>query len=330
MPRAYVRGGIRIASVGAVVSLLVYAFLVRGDTGFTFATGSGTGSPGIELLIDSSTYYNGVFQPGLSWGIKDLTPGVDHFFNFGDVKPGDSGTSTISMHVRRTSAYICLDFMNLTDEEHGMNEPEALVDSSEATGELGEGLEFFGWQDDGDEKFEVGEKPLFGTTTQSGKVVLNDTTYTVGSALYGAPITPNFGAYVGIYWCAGNLTVNTATGAVSCDGTFLGNEAQTDSMSVDVRIRAIQGAGNPGFSCTPVHGASAKGNNGHGNDADGNDDSNPGHANDLDDDTDDDGLPPGFEKKTDEEHTVWHVVEKKSYGTRVREFGKYVITHLTS
>src|SRR3990167_6659270 len=110
-------------------------------------------------------------------------------------------------------------------------------------------MEFFGWLDDGDNKFEKEEKPLFGTTTQSASIVLDDKTYVIGDAGNGNSCKVNQSRYVGIYWCAGNLSVNLSTNTISCDGSTLGNEAQTDSMSVDVSIRAMPSKENPKFLC---------------------------------------------------------------------------------
>jgi hypothetical protein len=53
-----------------------------------------------------------------------------------------------------------------------------------------------------------------------------------------------------VYWCAGNLSVDIATAKFSCDGTALGNEAQTDSMSIDIAIRAVASQYQSKFSCT--------------------------------------------------------------------------------
>src|SRR3989344_534761 len=93
------------------------------------------------------------------------------------------------------------------------------------------------------------EKPLFGTTTQSASIVLDDKTYVIGDAGNGNSCKVNQSRYVGIYWCAGNLSVNLSTNTISCDGSTLGNEAQTDSMSVDVSIRAMPSKENPKFLC---------------------------------------------------------------------------------
>lgn len=214
--------------------------------GSTFATGSGTGA--LELKIDNQTFYNGALQPTMSWSLKNLVPTTDRFFNFSDVKPGDTGTTTMSIHLKNSPAYVCLDFKNLTDVENGINEPESLVDTTQ-TGELSQELEFFAWSDDGDNKFEVGEVPLFGIASQTANIVLASTTYALSDALHGPAFAVNQIKYVGITWCAGNLSVNTATAKITCDGTAMGNEAQTDSMKVDVSIRAVSSTQQPTFTC---------------------------------------------------------------------------------
>jgi hypothetical protein len=52
-----------------------------------------------------------------------------------------------------------------------------------------------------------------------------------------------------VNWCAGNLTVDVAQAKITCDGTALGNEAQTDSMGVDVVLRAVSSQNQPKFTC---------------------------------------------------------------------------------
>jgi len=303
MTKIYYQKGIKILLLVIVVSFLLIILMGQSvSAGYTFATNSGQGNGGynyggLELTIDSKAVYNGVLQPALSWDLKHLVPGVDHFFNFDDVKPGDMGEHTISLHVKKNNAYVCLDFENLQDFENGMNEPEGLVDNVEG-GELSQNLEFFAWRDDGDDTFEVGERVIFGTSTQSADIVLSSTTYAVADAHTGGSCQANSVNYVGIVWCAGDLTVDLTTAEISCDGSNLGNIVQTDSMSVDVSLRAVQASNNNGFVCEkripPQEECLwVKGNNGHGNEGDHNDDSNPGSSNDPDDYTDDDGYPPG-------------------------------------
>ena len=235
----------RLALLGGILFLVALAVEARdAPPGETFATG------GIDLRIDNEAFYNGAPVPASTWSLKNLMPGSDYFFNFNDVKPGDSGQAIVSMHVKKSSAYLCLDFKNLTESDNDVNEPESGEDvNGSAAGELGEGLEFFSWVDDGDNLFEVGERPLFGTSTQAAVDVLNETTYPIGDTQNGGACGVNQTRYVGIVWCAGELEVDLATAGISCSGGTLGNEAQTDSLTVDVSIRAVPSKQNPKFVC---------------------------------------------------------------------------------
>ena len=102
-----------------------------------------------------------------------------------------------------------------------------------------------------DRKFEVGEKPLFGTSTQSAVQVLNYKTYALADSKHGEVYKKDSTHYVGIRWCAGNLTVNLATAKITCDGKAMGNETQTDSLQTDVVITATQATEHSDFLCTP-------------------------------------------------------------------------------
>jgi hypothetical protein len=237
---------LRILGIAAFAALVIVASTYRGGaTGYTFSTGD------FNLKIDSNATYNGVLQPGSTWALKNLVPGSDKFFNFSDVKPGDTGTTTISIHVNK-DAWVCLDFENLKQKENGRNEPELLEDNSGGanSGELAAGTEFFAWYDDGDNKYEVGELPVFGTSTpQSALQLFNNATYAVADAVAGSAIPANQTKYIGITFCAGNLTVNTTLAKVTCDGKVLGNAAQTDSFSVDIGLRAVPKKDNKNFTC---------------------------------------------------------------------------------
>lgn len=238
---------LRIVGIAGLISVVILAFFYRTEaTGFTFAMGNG-----FNLRIDSHAIYNGVVQPGSTWALKNLVPGVDKFFNLGDVKPGDHGENTISFHVNKDS-WICLDFENLKQKENGINEPESHEDPSGggASGELAAKTEFFAWYDDGDDVFEVGELPIFGSSTpQTALQLFNNTTYALADAAAGAAFPANQTKYIGITWCFGNLTVNVPAATITCNGSALGNETQTDSFSVDIGFRAVPKKDNANFTC---------------------------------------------------------------------------------
>jgi len=241
----------RVVLIGLLVSAVILAFFYRTEaTGFTFAMG--TQGNTFDLRIDSNATYNGVFQGDSTWTLKNLHPYHDHFFEIEDVKPGDRGEATISLHVNK-DAWVCLDFEKLRERENGRNEPEKLVDASggATSGELANGTEFFGWYDDGDNLFEIGETPIFGTSTdkQAATKVLNQKTYALADSKTGNPLVASTTRYIAIEWCAGDLTVNLVTAAIGCDGEALGNEAQTDSFSVDISFRAVPTKDNKKFTC---------------------------------------------------------------------------------
>lgn len=243
-----------LSSIKKIAVLTIFAVALAAyaqsdtSTGTTFATGGG-----IDLKIDAKTTYNGVLQPKSTWSLKDLQPHKDKFFKLHDVKPGDWGETTISLHVKNKDAWACMRFTNLKDKENGVNEPESHVEpGGGGSGELAEGLEFFAWHDDGDNLFEIGEKPIFGTSTQSAVQVLKNKTYAITDAWTPKdPLKVGKTRYIGLQWCAGNLTVDVPTAKVTCDGTALGNEAQTDSMEVDISFHVVSSWNHAHWTCLP-------------------------------------------------------------------------------
>lgn len=244
----------RALLAAGVLSLAVGLYYVRAqEPGFTYA-GHTSGGGSIDLRIDSQASYRGAPWSSGTWALKNLVPGVDKFFNFGDIKPGDWGENTISLHNKggKDPLWVCLTFYNLLNGENGENEPESLVDSTPDVGELTSTMEFFAWHDDGDNVFEVGEKPIFGTSTQTANPVLAGKTYAIADYGTGNPIPSGGSDYFGIYWCAGDLTVNVATATLTCNGASVGNEVQTDTMKVDVQLTAVSAKDEKKFMCSSV------------------------------------------------------------------------------
>jgi hypothetical protein len=48
------------------------------------------------------------------------------------------------------------------------------------------------------------------------------------------------------------MTVNVATATITCDPTTMGNEAQTDSMTVDVQLVAASAKDEKKFKCSDI------------------------------------------------------------------------------
>jgi len=69
------------------------------------------------------------FEDTLSFEERDLTAG-DVFFNWTDIKPGDYGEFTISLHLYDNPGYLFFNISNIFDDDNGINEPEDMVDGS--------------------------------------------------------------------------------------------------------------------------------------------------------------------------------------------------------
>lgn len=253
------------------------AFFSDGETstGNTFTAGA------IDLKIDNSSYYNGVLSPNTSWSLADLT--IEKFFNFDDIKPGDLGEDTISLHVATNDAYLCAEVTLTSDDDNDLTEPEEL--DGDTTGGVGEGeladaVNFIWWADDGDNVLEVGENTLPGgpigalNVGETAQVTLADSATNIWTGV-GGPVSGATTVYIGKAWCFGTIApaplpqdgsgvlINPsldndgnqtagqpADGGISCDGSGLDNKTQTDSLTADVSFRAVQARHNDDFLCT--------------------------------------------------------------------------------
>jgi len=232
-----------IAAIAAVVVGATTAYFsdVETSTGNTFTAGT------IDLTVDSNCTYNGV-QSGECgvWSLKDLDATADKFFNFTDVKPGDYGENTVSLHVENNEAYACFNVSPLVNNDNGCTEPEGLVDTTcgAGEGELAQNVQFFAWDDlNGNNIWETEESPLFSNIKGPASDVLSGRTYPLGI------LPASQTKYIGIYWCAGNMTVDTQTHALSCNGSAMGNDVQSDSMSANISFDVAQVRNNLNFVC---------------------------------------------------------------------------------
>lgn len=180
-----------------------------------------------------------------TWPLQDLSTadGDTHvvskkFFNFNDIKPGDEGENTVSLHVINNDAWVCASVANLTNLENGQTEPEALDDNSTGTneGELQNAMDWVVWRDDGagtggvagDNIHQGGEQVLASGHPVNGVLALYDSQTSTG------PLTATSTAYLGVSW---SLPIGT------------GNAVQTDSMTGDISFEVVQSRNNPGFVC---------------------------------------------------------------------------------
>lgn len=182
----------------------------------------------------------------VSWALTDLGP-QNKFFNYSDVKPGDWGENTVSLHVYNNDAYACLYFDGMENNDLGLTEPESVVDETDGagSGELSDAVNVFMWKDDGDNVYEQGEVPF-------GDPMLASVAFDQKSYALFTPATGVMPAlttqYVGIAWCAGAMTVNDDY-TITCNGGPMGNVTQTDQMLVDVGFYVEQARNNPNFTC---------------------------------------------------------------------------------
>lgn len=239
----------------------------------------------VDLKIDNTSYINGVLNPGTTWDLNDLTDQL--FFNFNDIKPGDVGEDTISLHAQN-DCWLCAEISLTANDDNTCTEPELLndptcndPDSDPIDGELAQNINFIFWADDGDNVLEQDEYPAKlideGTAQDilDGNVItLADSTTNNLGGVDGQPMPGGFGpdgpdegtdpdpliSYIGKVWCFGAITpAPVAQGAndptinsgITCDGTQLDNATQTDKLLADIKFTAIQARNNPNFVCTP-------------------------------------------------------------------------------
>lgn len=224
------------------------------STGNTFTAGS------IDLKVDSQCTYNGQSSDQCgTWDLKDLVGDTrddkgdiilgDRFFNFTDIKPGDVGENTISLHVYDNPAYACLYISPLENNDNDCTEPESADDATCGPtydpngGELAQNVEFFAWADDGDNVWEASELPLFSNIEGPASDVLNGKTYFLGT------LPGDVTTWIGVQWCAGDMEVDLQDTTITCDGEEMGNESQSDSMSADIAFYIEQTRNNSGFTC---------------------------------------------------------------------------------
>ncbi len=175
-----------LAAVAVVVVGATTAFFsdTETSTGNTFTAGA------IDLKVDSTSHYNnmvctlGDSPATYTWQPEvNFVPTVDHypvqgspcdgtwtetdlgarhkFFNLVDVKPGDNGEDTISLHVYSNDSWGRFVISGVTDLDNTCTEPESEVGALEpecpapsnvmatTPGELAESISFWAWLDQG-------------------------------------------------------------------------------------------------------------------------------------------------------------------------------------
>ena len=122
-------------------------------------------------------------------------------------------------------------------------------------GSLAGEMQFATWVDNstsnngvpGDNIHQADEPITFGPASLGA----GTTTLPLADSAHGPAFTASSTHYVGIAWCAGTMHVDGSSGAITCDGASMGNEAQDDSMTANVTLLAEQSRNNPTYTCPP-------------------------------------------------------------------------------
>ncbi|MBI4058015.1 hypothetical protein HY405_01740 [Candidatus Microgenomates bacterium] len=274
--------GASLAAAAALIVGATFAFFsdTETSTGNTFVAGA------IDLQIDNESYAIDHNIPGFqnpqgilvasgntSWPLGDLL--LEKFFDFVDLKPGDYGEDTISIHVGSNDAWLCAAAQITQDTDETCTEPEDADDPNcaepgEDLGELDEQVNFAFWEDDGDNVLEDNETPfLAGPISDlngAGQIALADSTV---NAVFGQnnPVPGEEVVYIGKAWCFGTMVADgtdqddlgktdpnengplvRGTG-FDCDGSAVDNAAQTDKVVGDLEFYAEQSRNNEAFDC---------------------------------------------------------------------------------
>ena len=261
-----------------LLSLALVAFIAAAAAGATGAffsdtetsTGNTFTAGDIDLKIDNESYVTNnegvlVASEENSWAISDLTNQL--FFSFDDVKPGDIGEDTISVHAGTNDAYACMAARITATPENTLVDPETDAgDTGPANGNNGElqnHINFVFWNDDGDNVYETGENTITALTGAAG-AVFNGAYSAIGTGA----IPGNTTRYVAKAWCFGGITPNAVTQdnlgktgsngplargtGFTCSGVGNQNIAQTDGIVVDVSFQAVQARNNGQFTCSSL------------------------------------------------------------------------------
>jgi predicted ribosomally synthesized peptide with SipW-like signal peptide len=202
---------IGIAISGITMGTVAYFSDVETSTGNTFTAGK------LDLLVDSKCSYNGVSQLFCTWSSKDLVTG-DWFFKFLDVKPGDYGEDTVSLHVVDNPSCGFVKITKITDSDVSCNEPELAAEplcTAAGDGELDENLVIKIYKDlDCDNVIDEGDTELIGIVDGEKYWALGDLS-----------TDPALKTCIQIHW---NLP------------SSVGNIVQSDSFTADVIFYAEQ------------------------------------------------------------------------------------------
>ena len=242
---------ISLSVIGAVAAIAIggtiaYFSDVETSTGNTFTAGS------LDLKVDNTCHYNGkvcekvgndYFWSGTSepcsctWEETDLTNQL--FFNFTDVKPGDTGEDTISLKSLNNDAWLCAYVKNLANKENGCTEPEGKTDPNCGNPGVGEGelqnnIFMTIWRDTNCDNIQDQTEDIL---VSNVPIDSNNGVWPLyAPILGGVPLPGNTKVCLGVKWDVPPQT---------------GNIIQGDNVTGDISFYAEQARNNQNFVCPP-------------------------------------------------------------------------------
>jgi len=244
-------GAVGVASAGAGLGTTAYFNDTESFEGNTLTAGS------LDLFVDYEASYD---SDGAVENLADSAAGTQDgepagmFYDLDDVKPGDSGHVEFCFRIVDNPSYVwaCGD---LSQAENGMNEPEMAVDDTPDLGELGDAIEARLVYCE-----RVAGETVEGDEIVSGSLVDVVSAITGGAALDGEGVpgvAPGDQAeYADVVEPeAGDAYI---TGPCVClfweIPTAVGNEIQSDSLTMEFEFHAVQSRHNDGSAnpCVPT------------------------------------------------------------------------------
>ena len=210
--------------------LAFVAAVVIGSTGAFFSdteTSAGNVFTAGSVTIEINDIVHQGNHPDNVVGFTTATSGLS--FAFADLKPLDNGTVTFNLKNGANEAYVCAMVEEKSNNDNGINDPEAAAGDATngpGNGELGQFLSFkFGSQT--------------GTLANVSGLWQNVLPQPVPAG--GTPASA-------IGYCFGTYSGNNC---VLGAGNY--NLAQTDSLTADVKFYAVQTRNNPNFTCASLN-----------------------------------------------------------------------------
>lgn len=255
---------------------LPWAMYVRiTDTSSTSAfepTADGFDLDAIKALhCGSDPDLSGESCEGLSWTETNLETGVHRFFDFDDIKPGDRGEDTVSLHVSDNDAWGRMVVAVTKDTDNTCTSSEEIAEDNacsapNGTGELRENLNFVVWLDEGikpgfqGKQNDVGEGDNLKQESEvglvsAGAIEADGEIHDIGlglSAAYAehgcsdADGATNYGLCHGLASDGRMVASTTYYFGIAWDLPIdTGNEAQTDIFVSDISFEVEQYRNNP-------------------------------------------------------------------------------------